>query len=111
MTTPVVGTVEPSKAKTWVSVVGSILTLIVPLVLSVQDYLPAPWPAVIGGVIIILTGLGVYRAPYKPADTTIVANSDIPAINAGTALVPDTTVTPTPYEAPPASGDLKRPWG
>ena len=49
MTAP---TVVPSKLKTWIALAGSVLSFVVPLIVSVEDYLPAPWPAVIGGVIV-----------------------------------------------------------
>lgn len=73
MTTPAPTT--PSKAKTWIALAGSVLTFVVPLVVSAESYLPSPWPAVIGGAIAVLTALGVYKAPYTPADTVIVPTS------------------------------------
>lgn len=60
MTTPT----PPSKAKTYVALIGSLLTVAIPVVLEVSNALPAQWQGVIGGVIAILTGLGVYHAPY-----------------------------------------------
>lgn len=103
MTIPVVNTVVPSKAKTWIGVAGSVLAVVVPLVISVQQYLPPPWASVIGGVIVILTGLGIYQAPYQPPETTIVRNEDIAAINSGAAVVPANV---------PASrtGEYRSPW-
>lgn len=71
MTTPDLSSIIPSKAKAWVGLLGSVLSFVVPLVLSVQDYLPAPWPAVIGGALAVLTALGIYRAPYKPEGTVL----------------------------------------
>lgn len=120
MTSPAVVTpVVPSKAKAWLAVLGSVLAFTVPLVTSVQDYLPAPWPSVLGGVIVILTGLGVYRAPYAPNETTIVHNDDVPAINAGTTFIPNSDgqiigASPTgPAGTPPAAsgGPYQNPWG
>lgn len=64
MTTPT----PPSKAKTYVALIGSLLTVAIPLILEVSTALPAQWQGVIGGVIAILTGLGVYQAPYHRAD-------------------------------------------
>lgn len=77
MTTPNITTINPSKSKTWVAVVGGLLTVIVPLILSVATYLPDPWPAVIGAVVALLTALGVYKAPYKPEGTSVVDNAEL----------------------------------
>ena len=52
--------------KAWTALIGSLLTLIIPTLVSVSAAWPAPWPAVIGGVVAVLTALGVYRAPYRP---------------------------------------------
>ena len=76
MTTPIT-TVEPSKAKTWIAVVGGLLTVVVPLIVSVSTYLPEPWPAVIGAVVALLTAFGVYKAPYKPGGTTVVPTAEL----------------------------------
>lgn len=81
----------PSKFKTVVGLVGSLLTFVVPFILSVEDYLPSPWPAVIGVVLSVLTALGVYKAPYKPA---------------GTVLVPESVAK----SAPPAPGEYRNQW-
>ena len=75
--TPSIATIEPSKAKTWVAAVGGVLTIVVPSIVSVSTYLPDPWPAVIGGFIGLLTVVGVYKAPYKPEGTSVVANTDL----------------------------------
>lgn len=72
MTAPDLSSVVPLKWKAWVALAGSALSVVVPLVVSVEDYLPSPWPAVIGGVIAVLTALGVYHAPYMPPNTTVV---------------------------------------
>ncbi|AXH46868.1 holin [Mycobacterium phage Aminay] len=96
MTAPVV---VPSKLKTWVGLAGSALAFIVPLVLSVQDYLPPQWAAAIGAVITLLTALGVYKAPYKPENTSIVPNDRITVNDAGPQAV-----------IPPAGGDYVNPW-
>lgn len=55
----------PSKAKTWIALLGSLLSVAVPLIVSASAHLPEPWPAVIGGVVAVLTALGVYHAPYQ----------------------------------------------
>jgi len=88
MTTPVV---VPSKFKTWVALAGSILSFVVPLIVSVQDLLPPPWPAVIGAVIALLTAAGVYKAPYLPP---------------GAGVVPEAVA----QSLPPAAGDYQNPW-
>lgn len=88
----------PSKAKTYVGLIGSLVTFIAPLALSVSDALPAPWPAVIGGVLAVLTALGIYKAPYKPtADTVLVHKSEV----ATPGLPPATPQNPVgPYQNP-----------
>jgi hypothetical protein len=84
-------TVIPLRYKTIVGLIGSIVTFAVPLVISVEQYLPSPWPAVIGALLSVLTALGIYKAPYKPE---------------GTALVPNAVAA----SAPPAPGEYKNPW-
>lgn len=74
MTAP---TVTPSKWKTWIALAGSALTFVVPLIVSVEDYLPSPWPSVIGGVIAVLTAVGVYKAPYVPPGAVVVADPQV----------------------------------
>jgi hypothetical protein len=91
VTTPDLSGLIPSKWKTWVALVGSALSFVVPYVLSVESYLPSPWPAVIGVVLFVLSALGVYKAPYKPA---------------GTVLVP----TSVAQSSPPVAGEFKNPW-
>lgn len=91
MTTPDLSGLIPAKYKTIVGVIGSLLSFIVPLVLSVEQYLPSPWPSVIGGVLVVLTGLGIYHAPYKPA---------------GTVLVPEAVA----QSLPPAPGEYRNPY-
>jgi hypothetical protein len=98
----------PSKAKTWVALVGSVLTVAVPLIVSVQDYLPSPWPGVIGAALSVLTALGVYKAPYVPQEAVLAP--DTPAVAAasrqglpgltGTVVDGDLNVRPhtTPYD-------------
>lgn len=106
MTAPVVTTIEPTKAKTWVAAIGSVLTFAIPLLVSVQDYLPPPWPSVLGAVLAVLTTLGVYKTPNRPADTVIVPESQV------ITLPPNTGYTPVP-DAPPAAppvGGYKNPW-
>lgn len=56
-------------AKTWVSLIGTILTVVVPSLLSVAESLPTPWPAVVAGIMAVLTALGVYKVPN--ADSSI----------------------------------------
>lgn len=96
MTDPVdISSIVPSKAKTWVGLIGSLLTFVGPFILQSADLLPSPWPAVIGVVFALATALGVYKAPYKPAgtvlapvDTTVSVsvdrNVDATRVNEGT---------------------------
>jgi hypothetical protein len=78
MTAPIEELV-PLKYKTWIAAVGSVVSFVAPLALSVSDALPSPWPAVIGVVLSLLTALGVYKAPYKPADAVLVPEAAVPA--------------------------------
>lgn len=80
MTTPDLSSLIPSKWKTWVGLVGSLLTFVVPYVLQISVGLPAPWPAAIGLVLALLTAFGIYKAPYKPEGTVLAP--DTPAVAA-----------------------------
>jgi hypothetical protein len=96
VTTPDFSTIIPSKWKTWVGLIGSLLSFAVPLILSVEQYLPAPWPAVIGAVLAVLTALGIYKAPYVPQEAV---------------LAPDTPAVAAAAAQPPAeSGTFQNPW-
>jgi protein-S-isoprenylcysteine O-methyltransferase Ste14 len=91
MTAP---TPAPSKFKTYVALAGSLLSFVVPLVVSVEQYLPPQWAAVIGGVIALLTAFGVYHAPYTKPAASVVAD-----------------VTPQAQSLPPnADGTYQNPW-
>lgn len=70
MTTPT-PVAEPSKAKAWTALVGSALSVVIPLILQVSQFLPPPYPALIGGAIALLTAIGVYKAPYLPPGATV----------------------------------------
>lgn len=105
MTTPTITTIEPSKSKTWVAVVGTVLTALIPYVLQAAEYVPDPWPLVIGGVIAVLTALGVYKAPYKPEGTSVVPNSELNQV-----AVPLPPVDKSEVSLPPAPGDYRNPW-
>jgi len=52
--------------KSWVALIGSLLTFVIPWLVQVSAGLPAPWPALIGAIVALLTAFGVYQAPYKP---------------------------------------------
>ena len=58
-------------AKAIVALIGSLLSVVGPWILSASAALPPPWPGVIGVIFAILTAAGVYRAPYLPKNTTI----------------------------------------
>ena len=94
--TPVVTTVEPTKAKSWIALAGSVLTFFVPLLTAAQGWLPDPWPAVIGGVLAIGTALGVWKVRNVPEDTVAVPADQV------TTLPPGTGYTPVPD--PPTGG-------
>lgn len=100
--TPVVTTVEPTKAKSWVALVGSVLTVAFPLLASAQNWLPDPWPAVVGGVLAIGTALGVRWTPYAPQGTVIVPSDQVTSLPAGVGYtpVPDQPVAPVEYTNP-----------
>jgi hypothetical protein len=53
--------------KSWVGLIGSLLTFIIPWAVQVSTTLPPPWPALIAAVVALLTAFGVYQAPYAPA--------------------------------------------
>ena len=115
MTAPInLEEIVPSKAKAWVGLFGTIVTLFGPQILADVAQLSSPWPTVAGILFAVLTALGIYRAPYKPKGTTLALDSTqgmIPASTSG--RVP---VAVPAAEAPPASlgwgqGDRPRnPW-
>jgi hypothetical protein len=85
--TPVnIDTIIPAKWKPIVGLIGSLLTLGVPYIVSVEQYLPSPWPLVIGVVIAILTSLGIYRAPYVPDGAVLAPNTPAVAVAAQAAV-------------------------
>lgn len=93
--------IVPSKAKTWVGLIGTLVTFAGPFVLQSTDALPSPWPALIGVLFAVLTALGIYRAPYKPVGTTLALDptqGDIPASTSG--------VTPVAVPASAAPGHV-----
>lgn len=108
MTAPVVTTVEPTKAKAWMAAISALLTIVVPLILSVSTSLPGQWPAVVGGVIGLLGVLGVYKVPNQPPGTSIVPNDQISTLPPGVGYtpVPDSPPVAPPggYEPPPWDG-------
>lgn len=68
--------IVPQKWKTIIGTVGTLLSFVIPYVLSAEQYLPSPWPVVIGVVIWLLTTFGIYKAPYKPEGTVLAVNPD-----------------------------------
>jgi len=107
MTTPVVTTIEPTKAKSWVAGISAVLTVVVPYILSVATYLPDPWPAVVGLVIGALGVFGVYKTPNRPADTVIVPESQVQTLPPS---VPYTPVPDVPYTPPAVGGQYRSTW-
>jgi hypothetical protein len=104
VTAPDLSFIIPLKYKTYVSLIGSALSFVVPFVLQSVDALPAPWPAAIGVVLFLLSALGVYKAPYKPTGTVLVPEK---------SAVPNTELygTVTDAETPDViSGTFKNPW-
>lgn len=97
MTQPTITTINPSKSKTWVAVLGTVLTAVIPYVLQAAEFVPDPWPLVIGAVIAVLTALGVYKAPYKPEGTSVVSNSELNKVA-------------TPLPPVDAPGQYQNPW-
>lgn len=71
MTTPVTPVTKPTKSI--IALIGTILSVAVPLITSLQGYLPPEWSAVITGAIGLLTVLGVYVVPNKPTGEVVVA--------------------------------------
>lgn len=107
MTTPIVTTIEPTKAKGWVALVTTVLTVAVPYILSVSTYLPDPWPAVIGGIIGLLGVVGVVKTPNHPANTSIVPNDQITSLPQGVGYTP---VPDKPVNRPAEGGPYRNPW-
>lgn len=70
MTTPTTEPV-PTKAKAWVALIGSLLSVGIPMLLQVSTALPPQYQAIIGGLVALLTMVGVYRAPYVPKNTVM----------------------------------------
>jgi hypothetical protein len=97
--------IVPSKAKTWVALVGTLLTFVGPYILAETDALPAWAGFAVGLFFFIATVLGVYKAPYKPAGTTLAP--DTPEV-AQAAIAPETVSVGAP-SAPP-SGGWTHPW-
>lgn len=114
MTTPSVTLEEivPSKAKTWVGLIGSLLAFAGPFILQSTDALPAPWPAIVGLLFAVLAALGIYKAPYKPKGTTLAvdpASADSPAVTEGNTPV----AVPASEALPPVpknDTDYQNPW-
>ena len=77
--------------KSWTAFIGSLLTLLVPLLLQLSPYFPEPWPAVIGAVIALLTAVGVYHAPYQPVNR----NGTVVPLNPPTTPGPTNSPWPT----------------
>lgn len=95
MTTPVITTINPSKSKTWIGLVGAALTFAIPFIVQLAAGLDQPWPAVIAAVVAVLTALGVYKAPYKPEGTSVVSNAELNKV-----AIPTLPVDPGTYENP-----------
>lgn len=88
----------PSKAKAWVGLIGSLLTAVVPFLLSVVGTVAPQYSAIVLGVLGFLTFLGVYHAPYAPEGTVLV-----PAPKPATPQVWAESV-------PPVVGQHTNPW-
>jgi hypothetical protein len=106
MTNPVdITEIIPSKMKTWVGLIGSLLTFIGPFILQSTDALPSPWPAVVGALFAVLTALGIYRAPYKPKGTVLAVDPNATEVDT-LAVGPDAPVA----VEPPHDGTYENPW-
>lgn len=108
MTTPIVTTVEPTKAKSWVALVGSLLSFALPLLASVQNLVPEPWPAVIGGVCALGTWIATRLTPNHPANTSLVPNDQIISLPNGVGYSPVPDVPQAP--PPPSTTGYRNPW-
>lgn len=78
MTTPATPVTKPTKA--WITAIGGILSVAVPLITSLLTYLPPEWAAVITGAIGLLTVLGVYAVPNKPTGDVVIPTSEVPPV-------------------------------
>lgn len=74
-------------AKTWTSLIGTIITLVIPYLLQISPSFPAPWPAIVAAILAILTAFGVYKVPnapgnrhnpMSPAQNPVFSNYDFP---------------------------------
>ncbi len=108
MTNPIdLSAIVPSKAKTWVSLIGALLTIIGPWILQSANLLPSPWPGVIGLIFAVLTAAGVYKADYKPEGTVLAVDPSAPVI---ASSVPATAPVATPsHQVSKAPFDPDRP--
>lgn len=85
MTTP---NISGSTAKSWVALIGSALSFIVPYLTDYKDLLPPPWPMVIGALLAVGTWAGVFQTPYKPKDTVLVPAPYVPPVSGGGGVDP-----------------------
>lgn len=106
----------PKKWKPVVGLIGSLLTFIVPAVISAESSLPPIWSVIIAGVLAVLTAFGIYKAPYTP-EGTIVAPATPEVVAAATQqpvelppATPDNPVAPGPIQPLPPHFDYKNPW-
>lgn len=65
MATPAPGTPQTG-TKSWIALIGSLLTAGIPLLLQVSSSLPPQYQAIISGVLALLTMTGVYKVANKP---------------------------------------------
>lgn len=109
MTAPDINEIIPTKWKTWVGLIGSLLTIVGPYILQAGDYLPAPWPLVVGLFFAVLTTLGIYKAPYRPTGTILAVDPSAPVVS---DKVPDNAPTARPTYVGPITpdGPMSNPW-
>jgi hypothetical protein len=85
---PIVTTIEPTKAKSWVALLGSVMTFLVPLLAEMQGSMPDPWPAIIGAVLAVATFFGVRQTRNVPKGTVAVPGDQVTALPAGVSYTP-----------------------
>lgn len=102
--------VVPLRYKPFVGLIGSLLTLAVPYLVTVETSVPAPWPVVIGVVLAVATALGVDRTPYKPKGTVLVQKTPAVVAAASQSVPPASVVTSTMASTPTTVFRSGPPW-
>lgn len=90
-----IDTIVPTKWKPLVGLIGSLLTLALPYIVSAEQWLPSPWPAIIGVVIAGLTYVGILQAPFVPNGAVLAPNTPAVAAAAQAAVTSEAVAQAT----------------